>query len=122
MPGIGGRSQDLCRGRREEKRERKATGEGWKVDDVKLKTEVALKGPSSLGPAWEALLLPSPWMKAMPAEPEDQAHRGGGTQLPLGQSQSPPHRCVFILKEGLSSGFSKQLPREVQLVLRHKLK
>lgn len=59
----------------------------------------------------------------MPAEPGDPGSRGGGgTQLPLGQLQRPPHRCVFVLKEGLSSGFSKQLPRAVQLGLRDKLK
>lgn len=95
MPGIGGRSQDLCRGRREEKRERKATGEGWKVDDIKLKTEVALKGPSSLGPAWEALLLPSPWMKAMPAEPEDPGSQGRRDPAPFGAVTKPSSPLCF---------------------------
>lgn len=36
--------------------------------------------------------------------------------------QSPPYHGVFILKEAFSFGFSKELPRAIQSVLRHKLK
>ena len=95
VPGIGGRSQDLSRGRREKKRERKGTGEGWKVDDVKLKTEVALKGPSSLCPAWEALLLPSLWKKALPAEPEYPGSQGRRDPAPFGAVAKPSSPLCF---------------------------
>lgn len=46
----------------------------------------------------------------------------GQRDVPQGEVHNGVHHGVFILKKDLSSGFSKQLPRAVQLVLRYKLK
>ena len=97
-------------------REGKGTEKEGKIKYVKFKTELA--------PWWRPAQPVFPKECSASKTPEDLtslgAGGGGHTQLPLWQS--PPYHGVFILKKDLSSGFSKQLPRAVQLVLRYKLK
>lgn len=47
---------------------------------------------------------------------------GGQRDLPQWEIHNGVHHGAFILKEAFSFGFSKELPRAIQSVLRHELK
>lgn len=118
IPGVGGRSQGSCKGRRGKTGREKEQRKKGRSNMYNSRQNWPLGGVlHSL--SFQRNAVPPKHQKTSP--PWGLGAGGGGhTQLPLWQS--PPYHGVFILKKDLSSGFSKQLPRAVQLVLRYKLK
>lgn len=84
---------------------------------MKLERELALPGPRTLSPAQRHCSHPA--CLSMRTQP---SHEGRRTSFPCDGLRSPPYHGVFILKKAFSFGFSKELPRAIQSVLRHKLK